>query len=37
MCVGSALPVAPRSVPRGIPWTVHGVWELFFTVRVYAI
>src|SRR6478672_2252537 len=35
--VGSAVPLAPSSVPFGIPWTVHAPAEVFLTVSAYAI
>ena len=35
--VGSAVPLAPRSVPFGIPRTVHALAEVFLTVSAYAI
>ena len=36
-CVGRAVPLAPRSVPFGIPRTVHALAEVFLTVSAYAI
>src|SRR3954466_1772147 len=35
--VGSAVPLAPRSFPFGIPRIVHAAAEVFLTVSAYAI
>ena len=33
ICVGRGVPVAPRSIPCGMPWRLHGLEEVFFTAR----